>query len=174
MIRRIQYIVYIILIFGVGEAMAQEESRIDVNQAVENPALVSAMDRVAREGSDEAKDELLKQLLQANYLAAMFTDGLKVSSDDGNQQTIEKGSTFGVLSAESAGKNYLVLFTDWKALGQYTDQKVSGWILPSRDVWSFALQGNTYDGVVINPAHNALPLERPMLEYLSHHASQLP
>lgn len=154
--------------------MAQEESKIDVNQSVENPDLVAAMDRVAREGSDEAKDELLKQLLHANYLAAMFADGLKVSSADGVQKTIEKGSTFGVLSAESAGKNYLVLFTDWKALGQYTDQKVSGWILPSKDVWSFALQGNTYDGVVINPAHNALPLERPMLEYLSHHASQLP
>ena len=154
--------------------MSQEESKIDVNQAVENPALVAAMERVARDGSDESKDELLRQLLRANYLAAMFTEGLKVSSTDEDQKTIEKGSTFGVLSAESAGKNYLVLFTDWKALGQYTDQKVSGWILPSKDVWSFALQGSTYDGVVINPAHNALPLERPMLEYLSHHASQLP
>ncbi|ENM5732232.1 SseB family protein [Vibrio mimicus] len=174
MSRRIKYIIGILLIFGVSEAMAQEESRIDVNQVVENPALVAAMDRVAREDSDAAKDELLKQLLQANYLAAMFTDGLKVSSGDGNQRTIEKGSTFGVLSAESAGKNYLVLFTDWKALSQYTEQKVSGWILPSKDVWLFALQGSTYDGVVINPAHNALPLERPMLEYLSHHANQLP
>jgi len=174
MIRRTTYIIGFLLTFGVSTAMSQEESNIDVNQAVENPALVAAMDRVAREGSDESKDELLRQLLQANYLAAMFTEGLKVSSAGGNDQTIEKGSTFGVLSAESAGKNYLVLFTDWKALGQYTDQKVSGWILPSKDVWSFALQGGTYDGVVINPAHNALPLERPMLEYLSHHASQLP
>ncbi|HCE2442470.1 TPA: SseB family protein [Vibrio parahaemolyticus] len=169
-----KYIIGILLIFGVSEVMAQKESRIDVNQAVENPALVAAMDRVAREGSDAAKDELLKQLLQANYLAAVFTDGLKLSSDDTNQRAIEKGSTFGVLSAESAGKNYLVLFTDWKALSQYTEQKVSGWILPSKDVWLFALESSTYDGVVINPAHNALPIERPMLEYLSHHASQLP
>jgi hypothetical protein len=174
MIRRVTYIIVILFLVGVGEAMSQEESKIDVNKAVENPELVAAMDRVAREGSDEAKDELLKQLLKANYLAAMFADDLKVSSTDSNHQTIEKGSTFGVLSAESAGKNYLVLFTDWKALGQYTDHKVSGWILPSKDVWSFALQGDTYDGVVINPAHNALPLERPMLEYLAHRTSQLP
>ncbi len=159
---------------GVNDTMTHRESSIDVNNAVENPALVAAMDRVAHEGSDEAKDELLKQLLHANYLAAMFADGLKVSSLDSDHQTIEKGSTFGVLSAESEGKNFLVLFTDWNALGQYTDQEVSGWILPSKSVWLFALQGNTYDGVVINPAHNALPLERPMLEYLSHHVSKLP
>jgi hypothetical protein len=131
------------------------------------------MARVATEGSDEAKDELLAELQQANYIAAMFTDGLKVSpSSEESQETIEKGSTFGVLSAEKDGKNYLVLFTDWEALGAYTDKKVSGWILPSKEAWSFSLQGNTYDGVVINPAHNALPLERPMLEYLSHHANQ--
>ncbi|HDY7983833.1 hypothetical protein [Vibrio vulnificus] len=85
-----KYIIGILLIFGVSEVMAQKESRIDVNQAVENPALVAAMDRVAREGSDAAKDELLKQLLQANYLAAVFTDGLKLSSDDSNQRTLEK------------------------------------------------------------------------------------
>ncbi|AJQ94829.1 SseB family protein [Gynuella sunshinyii] len=152
--------------------MTQEESNIDVNKAVENPVLVAAMERVAREGSDEAKDELLKQLLQANYLAAMFAENLKISSNEENQKTIEQGSTFGVLSAENDGKNYLVLFTDWQALGAYTDQQVSGWILPGQQAWSFALQGDTYDGVVINPAHNALPLERPTLEYLLHLASQ--
>src|SRR5690606_32244507 len=116
MIRRVTYIIVILFLVGVGEAMSQEESKIDVNKAVENPELVAAMDRVAREGSDEAKDELLKQLLKSNYLAAMFADDLNISSTDGNQQTIEKGSTFGVLTAERAGKNYLVLFTDWRAL----------------------------------------------------------
>lgn len=153
--------------------MSQEKTQIDVNKAVENPALVAAMARVAQEGSDASKDELIMQLFQANYLAGMFTEGLKMTPSDGNQQTIEQGSTFGILSAENAGKNYLVLFTDWKALGQYTDQDVSGLILPGKDVWSFALQGDAYDGVVINPAHNALPLERPMLEYLAQHAGQL-
>ena len=40
-------------------------------------------------------------------------------------------------------------------------------VLPAKDAWQFALQGLTYDGVVINPAHNALPLARPMVEYLA-------
>ncbi|MFG1488455.1 SseB family protein [Oceanospirillum sp. HFRX-1_2] len=153
--------------------MSQEKTQIDVNQPVENPDLLSAIDRVAREGSDESRENLIEQLFLANYLAAMFTDGLKVSPSDGHQQTVEQGSTFGILSAENAGKNYLVLFTDWNALGQYTDRDVSGLILPGKDVWSFALQDDAYDGVVINPAHNALPLERPMLEYLAQRVGQL-
>jgi hypothetical protein len=173
MFQRIKSIIGVLLSLGVASAMAENNSNIDVNQPIYNPSLVNAMARVATEGSDEAKDELLAELQQANYIAAMFTDGLKVSpSSEESQETIEKGSTFGVLSAEKDGKNYLVLFTDWEALGAYTDKKVSGWILPSKEAWSFSLQGNTYDGVVINPAHNALPLERPMLEYLSHHANQ--
>jgi hypothetical protein len=103
----------------------------------------------------------------------MFDDGLKKSpSSKVGETTIQKGSTFGVLSAGKDGKNYLVLFTDWKALQLYTNQKVSGRVLPSKDAWAFALQGKTYDGVVINPAHNALPLERPMLEFLAREATK--
>lgn len=149
------------------------ENETNVNEPVENPNLVAAMERVAQENSDEAKDELLLQLQKANFLAAVFTEGLNVSEgEESGQSTIEEGSTFSVMSAENAGKQFLVLFTDWRALGQYTEQKVSGWVLPSIDAWSFALQSDTYDGLVINPAHNALPLERPMIEYLAHQAHQ--
>ncbi len=171
--QRIKLFLGLLLSFGVASAMAENNSKIDVNQPVNNPALVNAMERVATEGSNEAKDELLLQLQKANYLAAMFADGLKVSpSTEEGHETVEKGSTFGVLTAGKDGKSYLVLFTDWQALYAYTDKEVSGWVLPSKEAWSFSLQGDVYDGVVINPAHNALPLERSMLEYLSHHANQ--
>ncbi len=143
------------------------KSPVDLNQPVENPALVAAMDRVAREPSDSSKDALLKELQQANYLAAMLTDGMKTSTNSLGQVTIEKGSKFGVLTAGKDGKNFLVLFTDWRALRAYTQLEVSGWVLPAKDAWLFALEGNSYEGVVINPSHNALPLARPMLEYLS-------
>ena len=140
---------------------------VDLNQSVENPALVAAMERVARENSNSAKDALLRELQHANYIAVMFADDLKARESSPGQVTIEKGSKFGVLYAERDGKTYLVLFTDWQALYAYTQLKVSGWILPAKDAWRFALQGSTYDGVVINPAHNALPLARPMIEYLA-------
>ncbi len=81
--------------------------------------------------------------------------------------TIEKGSQFGLLSAEKDGKNYLLLFTDWNAVSAYTKLNVTAMILPANNAWSFALESNTYQGVVINPAHNALPLERPILELFS-------
>lgn len=140
---------------------------VNLNQAVDNPALVAAMERVARENSDASKDGLLRELQHANYLAAMFADGLKAREKSLGQIEIAKGSKFGVLSAGKDGKNYLVLFTDWQALRAYTQGQVSGWVLPAKDAWQFALQGSAYDGIVINPAHNALPLTRPMVEYLS-------
>jgi len=146
---------------------------VDLNKPVENPALITAMQRVATDGSNAAKDQLIFELQRANYLAAMFDDGLKKSpSSMVGETTIQKGSTFGVLSAGKDGKNYLVLFTDWKALQLYTNKKVSGWVLPSKDAWAFVLEDKTYDGVVINPAHNALPLERPMLEFLAREATK--
>ena len=92
---------------------------------------------------------------------------MKVEEESVGVKKIAKGSKFGVLSAGKDGKNFLVLFTDWRALRAHTKLEVTGWVLPAKDAWSFALQGTTYDGVVINPAHNALPLARPMLEYLS-------
>lgn len=142
-------------------------SPVDLDKSVENTALVAAMERVARENSDSAKDELLRELQHANYLAAMFADGLKTREKSPGQIEIAKGSNFGVLTAGKDGKNYLVLFTDWPALRAYTQWEVSGWLLPAKEAWQIALQGSTYDGVVINPAHNALPLARPMVEYLS-------
>ncbi|BAV34212.1 hypothetical protein SCL_1921 [Sulfuricaulis limicola] len=144
---------------------------MDLNTAVENPSLVHAMDRVVSENSTAAKDLLLLELQRANYLAAMLPDGEKPSIGIKPGRTVlKKGTHFGVLSAGKDGKNYLVLFSDWKALKAYTKLEVTGWVLPAHDAWSFALQGSTYDGVVINPAHNALPLERPMLEFLSKNA----
>jgi len=146
---------------------------MDLNTAVENPSLVHAMNRVVAEDSAAAKDLLLLELQRANYLAAMLPDGNNKSLGiKPGQTTLNKGTRFGVLSAGKNGKNYLVLFSDWKALKAYTKLEVTGWVLPARDAWSFALQGSTYDGVVINPAHNALPLERPMLEFLSRNAAK--
>ena len=45
----------------------------------------------------------------------------------------------------------------------YTDKNVAGWILAASDAWAFGLQKG-FDGGVVNPAHNALPLQREMLQ----------
>jgi hypothetical protein len=158
------------LVFGASACGG--EPPVDLNTAVENPSLVRAMNRVAAENTAAAKDLLLLELQRANYLAAMLPDGEKALGTKPGLTVLKKGTRFGVLSAGKGGKNYLVLFSDWKALKGYTKLEVTGWVLPARDAWSFALQGSTYDGVVINPAHNALPLERPMLEFLFKNAAR--
>ena len=156
-------------IFSVGiSVQADGIAPVDLNKPVENPALVSAMERVAKENSNEAKDLLVHELKRANFIAAMLAD--KLIKKEGSKPgliSIEKGSQFGLLCAKKDGKNYLLLFTDWNAIKAYTDLNVTAMVLPAKDAWSFALEGNTYQGIVINPAHNAVPLERPMLEFFN-------
>ncbi len=140
---------------------------VNLNKPIENPALVRAIDRVAKENSDAVRNQLQRELQHANYLAAVLQDGDKSAGLKAGKTTLKKGTRLNVLTAQKAGKHYLVLFTDWQALKAYTTLEVTGWVLPARDAWSFALKDAAFDGVVINPAHNALPLDRPMLESLS-------
>jgi hypothetical protein len=142
-------------------------SGLDLNRPVENPALLQAINAVVADPSDSTKDRLLLELNRAIYIAAMLTDDLKRKALEPGLVEIQAGSRFEVLCAAKGGKKFILLFTDWHALKAYSDLQVSGWVLPAKDAWSFALEGSTYDGVVINPAHNALPLERPMLQFLS-------
>ena len=75
---------------------------------------------------------------------------------------MSKGTQFGVLASVKDGKNYLLLFTDWAQLRMYSNKNVTGWVLPASDAWAFGLQKG-FDGVVINPGHNALPLRREQI-----------
>ncbi len=106
----------------------------------------------------------MTELQGATYLAAVFTDGMRLTPDPGGgAATVGDGSTLRFLSAERDGSRHLLLFTDWRALRAYTGADVSGFVLPAADVWAFALRG--FDAAVINPARNALPLDRGTLEY---------
>lgn len=150
-----------------------QHSSVDLNRPVTNPALMQAMSRVAKDGSDASKDALLAELQRANYLVAIYSDRLSPGQKQRDGlMLIPKGRQMDVITAGKDGKHYLLLFTDWEALSAYTDKAVSVWVLPARDAWDFVLQDKTFDGVVINPAHNALPLQRPMVEYLRANAKK--
>ena len=71
--------------------------------------------------------------------------------------------------AGKQGKNYLLLFTDWDAIRAYTKEDVTAIVLPAKDAWSFfsTTLAATNEGIVINPAHNALPLRKPMISYFT-------
>jgi len=145
-------------------------AKLDLNKPVVNAGLSLAMDRLARDTSDAAKDALLLELNKANYLAVSVGKGLSegIALSQG-QALLPAGARFDLLMAGKQGKNYLLLFTDWDAIRAYTKEEVTAIVLPAKDAWSFfsSTLAATYEGIVINPAHNALPLRKPMISYLA-------
>jgi type III secretion system (T3SS) SseB-like protein len=153
-----------------AQGQAPMAAKLDLNKPVVNAELSLAMDRLARDTSDAAKDALLLELNKANYLAVSVGKGLSegIASSNG-QALLPAGARFDLLMAGKQGKNYLLLFTDWDAIRAYTKEDVTAIVLPAKDAWSFfsSTLAATYEGIVINPAHNALPLRKPMISYLA-------
>lgn len=142
------------------------EAPVDLNKPVENQALSSAIDALANDPTESNKSHLVSALNKANLLAAILTDEMTTTEQAPGQMTIQAGSRIKFLTAGKDGQTFLPLFTDWEAIRAYTDLNVSAMVPPSIEAWCFALQGGAYDGVVINPAHNALPLDHQMLQFL--------
>lgn len=141
----------------------------DLSQPVENPALVDAIERMASDNSDAAKDAVLAEIQRATYLLAVVADETMIEpGEEDGEGTIAKGKEIEFVIAESDGLQFLPLFTDWKAIADYTgEMAVDGMVMSADEAWKFALQEDAaYDGAVINPGGNALPLGRPMLEFL--------
>ena len=161
------------LLFGTAVAASQAAAEgappVDVNVAVTNPNLVAAMERLKTDTSSAAKDALLLELNKSNYLVAIFADEMHTSEPDENgQSVIEKNSIIKFLNTSDGNGNiYLPLFTDWDALRKYIDQPVSSLVFPPQDAWHWALEMGEYHGVVINPAENALPLNKGQIQYLA-------
>lgn len=145
-------------------------AKVDLNKPVVNTGLSLAMDRLTNDSSDAAKDALLLELNKANYLALSVGKGLSEGIASSNGQAIlPAGARFDLLMAGKQGKNYLLLFTDWDAIRAYTKEDVTAIVLPAKDAWSFfsTTLAATNEGIVINPAHNALPLGKRMISYLT-------
>ena len=162
-----------ILLTAALAAQAQpEEPKLDLDKAVENPALVRAMEQLAATSNEANRDQLVGELEHAEFLAAILpVDAKSPLAGPPGATIVSKGPRFDVLAAGKDGKSYLLLFTDWAQLRMYTNKNVSGWVLPASDAWAFGLQTG-FDGIVVNPAHNALPLRREMLQYLATHLSK--
>lgn len=162
-----------VLLVATLAAHAQpEEPKLDLDKAVENPALVRAMEQLATTNNEGNRDQLVGELEHAEFLAAILpVDARKPSTDPPGATIVSKGTRFDVLAAGKDGKSWLLLFTDWAQLRMYTNKNVSGWVLPASDAWAFGLR-NGFEGIVVNPARNALPLQRQMVQYLATHLSQ--
>ena len=162
----------VLLIAALAAQAQPEEPKLDLDKAVENPALVRAMEQLATTNSEANRDQLVGELEHAEFLAAILPVDAKMPLAGPPGATIvSKGTRFDVLASGKDGKSYLLLFTDWAQLRMYTNKNVKGWVLPASDAWAFGLQ-NGFEGVVVNPAHNALPLTRQMVQYLATHLAK--
>ena len=159
-----------VMLVAAAQGQPPVAAKLDLNKPVVNAGLSLAMDRLTHDNSDAAKDALLLELNKANYLAVSVGKGLSegIASSNG-QALLPAGARFDLLMAGKQGKNYLLLFTDWDAIRAYTKEDVTAIVLPAKDAWSFfsSTLAATNEGIVINPANNALPLGKPMISYLT-------
>lgn len=155
-------------IFG-AKAAAKVEPPVDLNRPIENPELVKAIDAFMTHNSEQTRRDVDIELRRAVYLLPFLADDDFHASepDSEGQAVIEKDSLMKILLASDAQDNPLLpLFTDWMQIGAWTKETVNTLVLPAKDAWAFALDGQ-YAGVVLNPGGNALPLSQEALVELS-------
>lgn len=165
---------YVILMSLNLAAVANAQDVIDVSKPVSNPRLTAAMDKLEIEKSNSAQDSLFSELNKANYFAlAMNFPTPDQTSNSTTQYTLPTGAKFDLLLTGKDGKKYFLLFTDWDAANKYIErrhpnEKFKGVIFPSKDAWEFfnGTLASICEGIVINPAHNALVLNKRLVNSL--------
>ena len=126
---------------------------IDINTPVRNPALTAALATDVLHNTPATRRAATAELMKATFLVAILTQEVREKPVAPGQVTWQAGSRFSVLlSNDGQGGKVLPLFTDWDALRQWTDEPVSGLVIPAAEAWAFALTDETYTGVVVNPA----------------------
>lgn len=141
----------------------------NVNTPVTNPALAAALAADAQHDTPDTRREVTRTLREATFLVAILTDDVQETPGEApGQATWQVGSHFSVLLAGDGHDGKLLpLFSDWEALRQWTDQPVSGLLMPADEAWVFALADDTYTGVVLNPATDGLTFSRTALAQLA-------
>lgn len=145
---------------------------VNIDKAVQNPALLKAWVKMSKGNSVDAQNEFALELQRATYLVAFIDAGMIITpGKKPGEVTLEKGSKFIVPKEDYDGKFYLPLFPDWKALWAYSDKRgykrstVKAWVMVAREAWGMALAGHEYDGaVLINDELVTIPIERTILE----------
>jgi hypothetical protein len=148
--------------------MSTPKPPVDLNKPVENPELSLAMMAFSRSRNAQTEQELTLRLRSAVFLVPIITDEMRTTpGSEPGSATIEQGSLIKMLSCiDGTGAQHLPLFTDWPSIRAWTEQQVSTLVMPAADAWGFVLSQAHYAGAVVNPGERALPLSRPLIQYL--------
>lgn len=125
-------------------------------EAIENPQILSAIQRIGQDRSPDAQQELTMALQRGLYLVPVFS-GAQESEDEAVQVLV---------CSDEKGDEYLPLFTDEPQLKGWTQEKVQAMVLTAPEAWDFILSQAQCSGGVINPGGESLPLSREMVGLL--------
>ena len=139
------------------------ELPVNLNKPVENPALVAAIEKHQKIGTNETAAELFQALKQAVFLVGMITEKpLKLQNDE---LLFKKGDRLGLITVtDSSDKKLLSLFTDQSELHKFTNQATSTLVMPAKMALETTIR-NGYSGLVINPSGQAsLRLDKEFIQ----------
>jgi len=146
-------------------SQAYVTSSVALNKHMENPALITALAAAAQDPSEANQQKLAFQLNRATYLIAINDDNLHDAVKPA-QDHAKKGVMIKVLTCSDRQERLLLpVFTDWKEMTAFQREKMATFVMPSHQLWSFALS-DAYEGIVINPAGRPLFLSLEQIRKL--------
>jgi hypothetical protein len=129
------------------------------NEPIENPELLTAIETIANDKSEDAQYALTLALQRGLYLVPAFAGRLDADQSDDEALQV-------LVCTDENDAEYLPLFTDEAALKAWTSEDVSAMVLTAPEAWDFILTRPECSGGVINPGDKALPLNREMVALL--------
>ncbi|XHR28921.1 MAG: SseB family protein [Chthoniobacteraceae bacterium] len=128
-------------------------------EAIENPQIIDAIERISTDRSEDAQREMTLALQRGLYLVPVFSGRLDTEPTD--DQAVQV-----LVCTDENNDEYLPLFTDEEALKAWTQENVSAMVLTAPEAWDFILTQPECAGGVLNPGSSALPLNRDMVGIL--------
>ena len=129
------------------------------NEPIENPELLTAIETIAADKSEDAQYALTLALQRGLYLVPAFSGRLDTDPTDDEALQI-------LVCTDEHDAEYLPLFTDEAALKAWTSEDVSAMVMTAPEAWDIILSQPECSGGVINPGDKALPLNRDMVALL--------
>lgn len=147
---------------------------IDINKPVSNPELVHAIEAFMAEQTQQ-NEQAMVALLKTAYFLMVFDGNLIHDPPDAEGRiTIQAKSTLEFpMFSNSEGKPLHFAFTDWGALGKWSDTPNQDTLVVQLDDIASMVLSEKLDcvGVVINPCGQELFLDRQRLAYLTGHSN---
>ena len=140
----------------------------NLNEKVTNPNLKSAIELLKKSETKESKILFFTELNQSRYLIPIVANSIETDGSTEDIKKIKQGSLIKFIAVKgSDGKLILPAFTDWDAIKKYIKQPVDVVVFEPKKIWSFVLQMGDYNGVILNPGTDNIPLEVGLIGYLN-------